>query len=88
MIEAEERETHSTLRFVVLFCMMSGLLLWSLFLISKDVFLALVPTLVGPYCTEYSQIPVQSWGLAFAVLVPILLALLAVIAAFLKELLS
>ncbi len=86
MIEAEERETYSTLRFVLLFCMMSSLLLWSSFLICKDIFLAFIPTLIGPYCTEYSQIPMQSWVLASGLLVPILLALLAGSVAFLKDL--
>lgn len=86
MIGAEERETHSTLRFVLLFCMMSGLLLSSSFVIYKDVFLALTPTLLAPYWNEYSQIPTQRWGLAVALLVPILLAVLTVIAAFPKEL--
>ena len=86
MSEANGKDTHSTLRFIVLFSLMSGLLLWSSFLICKDVFLALLPTLVDPYCTEYSQIPAQSWGLVVALLVPILLALLAVTVAFLKEL--
>ena len=86
MSEANPKETYSTTRFVVLFCMMSCLLLWSSFLICKDVFLALYPTLVGPYCTEYSEIPALSWGLAVAMLVPILLALLAVTVAFLKDL--
>lgn len=66
--------------------MMSGLLLLSSFLICKDVFLALIPTIVGSYCAEYSQIPAQSWGFEFALLVPILPALLAVTVAFLKEL--
>lgn len=86
MFEANEKETCSTLRFVVLLCMMSGLLLWSSFLICKDIFLALYPTIVGPHCTENSQIPAPNWGLAVAQLVPILLALLAVTIAFLKDL--
>lgn len=86
MFEGNDHEGHFNARFIVLFCMMSGLLLWSSFLICKDVFIALVPTLVTPYCAEYSQIPTQSWGLAFALLVPILLALLAVTIAFLLEL--
>ena len=86
MSEANDKEAHSNVRFAVLFCMMSGLLLWSSFLVCKDVFIALVPALVTPYCAEYSQIPTQSWDLAFALLVPIFLALLAVTVAFLKEL--
>ena len=86
MFEAKGKDIHSTLRLIVLFSLMSGLLLWSSFLISKDVFLASFSIFVRPYCAEYSQIPAQSWGLAFALLVPILMALLAVTVAFLKEL--
>ncbi len=86
MFGANERDIDSALRFIVLFCMMSGLLLWSSFLICKDIFLALYPTIVGPYCTKYSRIPAQNWGLAATQLVPIFLALLAVIIAFLLEL--
>ena len=86
MSEPKGKDLHSTLRLILLFSLMSGLLLWSSFLICKDVFLALFSTFVRPYCTEYSQIPAQSWGLAYALLVPILLAILAVTVAFLKEL--